>query len=65
MLPCRLIHRKEKTKYEVVTGPLVDKVRDRSGDYNKNSAYDSIQFQFIHSYIICRKAADMQKAFIS
>ena len=44
MFPGGFVYREEKTEQEVVAGPLVDKVRKRSGNDNKYGAYDCITF---------------------
>jgi hypothetical protein len=44
MLPGRLIYRKEKAEYEIVPGPLINKVRKESGDEHEDRAGDAITF---------------------
>ena len=53
MLPCRFTDGKEKSKYEVVPGPFIDKMRKNAGYYNKYCTYNSIAFQFTHGCIVC------------
>ena len=52
MLPGRFVHRKEQSKYEVVTGPFVDKMGNGSDNYYKECTQYGIMLSFIHSGIV-------------
>lgn len=44
MLPGRLADGKEKPQYKIAAGPLVNKVRNSAGNYDKDGSQDGIVF---------------------